>query len=307
MAEEVRRMAPMELAPDILQTIREQGPSSSLDLSHQDRIDWHWGQPTTIARALLETLYAMGDLVVHHRVGTRRAFELAERALPPDIHNAPNPHTSKESYHDWHVLRRVGGLGLANPGSGEHWQGILGMKSPARLATLSRLARRDKVVAVAVEELPGRTFFMRTADLPTLDLARGDAPPDPGAAIIAALDNLTWDRDMIRWVFDFDYVWEVYKPAAKRLYGYYVLPIIYDHRFVARFDPAWDRKEKLLTITNWWWEDQVSPDDVMEEALLVCLSEFAAYLGAERISVDEHLAGEKSLRWILKLKAGTAS
>ena len=74
--------------------------------------------------------------------------------------------------------------------------------------------------------------------------------PEPHAAIIGALDNLTWDRDLLRWVFDFDYVWEVYKPAAKRRYGFYVLPVLYGDRLVARFDPAFDRKTRVLTINH---------------------------------------------------------
>jgi len=303
MVEEVRRRPPMEIAPDILEAIRERGPLSSLDLKQQDQIDWHWGQPTTVARALLETLYAMGELVVHHRVGTRRVFELAERALPPDLHAAPDPHEDKEAYHDWHVMRRVGGLGLASPGSGEHWQGILGMKSASRQATLLRLVERGQLVAVGVEGLPDRPLFMRTADLPTLKRVRSGERPEPRAAFVAALDNLTWDRDMVRWIFDFDYVWEVYKPAAKRIYGYYVLPVIYDDRFVARFDPAWDRKEGVLTVTDWWWEEEVRPDEAMEAALVACLRAFAGYLGAERIEVGDRVAADKNLHWVEDLNA----
>jgi len=304
MAEEVRRRPPMEIAPDILEAIRQRGPLSSLDLQQQDQIDWHWGQPTTVARALLETLYSMGELVVHHRVGTRRAFELAERALPAELYTAPDPHGNKEAYHDWHVLRRVGGLGLANPGSGEQWLGILGMKSPSRQAALSRLVERGILMALAVEGLPDRTFFARTADLPTLERVQSGERPAPRAAIIAALDNLIWDRDMARWIFDFDYVWEVYKPAAKRIYGYYVLPVLYDDRLVARFDPAWDRKERLLTVTDWWWEEDVHPDDAMEAALVACLEDFSGYIGAERVEVDGQVANDKGLHWVSALSAG---
>jgi uncharacterized protein YcaQ len=300
MEEEIRRKGPpMELAPAILETIRKKGPLSSLDLKQQERIDWHWGQPTTIARALLETLYSMGDLVVHHRVGTRRAFELAERALPAELYSAPDPHESQEAYQDWHVLRRIGGLGLANPGSGEQWLGILRTKSPGRHRTLTRLVEQGQVVATAVEGVPGRSFFLRSTDLPTLEHLHDKEPPE--AAIIGALDNLTWDRDMLRWVFDFDYVWEVYKPAAKRKYGYYVLPVLYGDRFVARFDPAWDRKKKQLTITNWWWEEGTEPDEGMYAALVTCFSQFMHYLDARRIDLGDRVADNKSLCWVQEL------
>ena len=157
------------------------------------------------------------------------------------------------------------------------------------------------MVSVAVEGLSSRTFFMRSADLATLNLVRNEAPPKTGAAIIGALDNLTWDRDMLRWIFDFDYVWEVYKPAAKRKYGYYVLPVIYGDRFVARFDPAWDRKKWQLTITNWWWEAGVEPDEEMAEALVACFREFMNYLGAQQIDLGTDLAADKRLLWVREL------
>jgi hypothetical protein len=107
---------------------------------------------------------------------------------------------------------------------------------------------------------------------------------------------------MLRWIFDFDYVWEVYKPAAKRKYGYYVLPVVYHDRFVARFDPAWDRKKRQLTIINWWWQDGVQPDEEMERALVVCTREFMGYLGARQIELDERVSDEKSSRWVQELK-----
>jgi hypothetical protein len=107
-----------------------------------------------------------------------------------------------------------------------------------------------------------------------------------------------WDRKLLRWIFDFDYVWEVYKPAAERTYGYYVLPVLYGDRFVARFDPAFDKKTRQLTITNWWWEEGVRPDEAMQTALAVCFRAFVHYLGAERIRLGEKVTGEETLRWV---------
>ena len=65
--------------------------------------------------------------------------------------------------------------------------------------------------------------------------------PAEQAAFIAPLDNFTWDRDLLRWMFDFDYIWEVYKPVKQRRFGYYVLPVILGDRFIARFDSSTNR------------------------------------------------------------------
>lgn len=280
----------MQVAPAVLQAIRERGPLSSIDLDHGEQVDWFWG-PTRQARACLETLHAMGQVVTHHRVGTRRVFDLAERVLPAPLLSAPDPNVTREDYEDWHVLRRVGGLGLSSPAAAEYWLGILDVKSEARKAALTRLVGRGWLAAVAVKELPRQTWFVRAADLPTLKAVRTKRPPRPRAAIIAPLDNLMWDRNLLRWIFDFDYVWEVYKPARQRKYGYYVLPVVYGDRFVARFDPAFDKTTRELTIMDWWWEADVQPDKDMQTALGACLGDFARYLGAARLRFGKKAAG----------------
>ena len=70
----------------------------------------------------------MGEVVIQDRIGTRRYFELAERALPRGMFTAADPNVSTDDYRDWHVLRRVGGLGIANPAAGDWWLGIKSIK-----------------------------------------------------------------------------------------------------------------------------------------------------------------------------------
>jgi uncharacterized protein YcaQ len=289
---------PMAAAPVVLAAIRERGPLSSIDLKLEGKIDWSWGKETRLVRASLEVLYAMGELGVHHRVGTRRAFDLIDRLLPAGLLAAPDPNETDEGYQDWHVLRRVGSLGLANPSATDYWLGIHGVKTRARRAALARLAERGEIVPATVEGVPQRTFFVRASDLPVLDAVRGRVEPETRAAIIGAMDNLMWDRDLLRWVFDFDYVWEVYKPAAKRRYGYYVLPVLYGDRMVARFDPSFDRNARVLTISNWWWEEGIEPDGTMEGALVECFAQFACYLSASEVRVGDELTDRQDFPWM---------
>jgi uncharacterized protein YcaQ len=293
---------PMAVAPMVLDAIRERGPLSSIDLTLEGKLDWSRGQEARLVRASLEVLYAMGGLGIHHRVGTRRAFDLIERLLPPGLLAAPDPNERDEDYQDWHVLRRVGGLGLANPSAAELWAGIPGVKTRERRATLERLTERGEVVPATVEGVPRRTFFIRTSDLPVLDKVRGEDDPCFRAAIIGGLDNLMWDRDLLRCLFDFDFVWEVYKPAAKRKYGFYVLPVLYGDRLVARFEPAFDSKTRALTINQWWWEDGIEPDGVMEGELTECFRQFGRYLSASEIRAGDEQVGDPSLAWIRRLR-----
>jgi uncharacterized protein YcaQ len=282
----------------VLDEIRKRGPLSSIDLDIDEPVDWSWGT-TRAGRAALEMLFFDGEIVVHHRVGTRRYFELSERMLPKKLHQAVDPHASLEDYQDWHILRRVGGLGLAHPQAGEQWGGMLGTKSKERKAALERLVERSEIVQVSVEGLETDSFYIRQADVQQLDNLSQGRQPKAGAAIIAALDNLMWDRKLIRKIFDFDYIWEVYKPEAKRKYGYYVLPIIYGDRFVARFEPGFNRKTGEFAVINWWWEDDVDVDnEIMQKALQVCFKAFTKYLRATDVGLGEKVANDRSLQFL---------
>ncbi|MEE9512591.1 MAG: winged helix DNA-binding domain-containing protein [Anaerolineales bacterium] len=292
----------MKIADEVIEAIREDGPKSSIDFKSGETIKWNWGVNTSLPRACLEILYAMGEVVVHDRVGTRRYFELAERALPRDVFAAPDPNSTTENYQDWHVMRRIGGLGIANPAAGDWWLGLNQVKSPQRNLAINRLVDRGKLTVVEIEDIPGHTFLIRAEDMPTLDRVRRGRPPKARAAFIGALDNLMWDRNMLRWVFDFDYTWEVYKPAAQRQYGYYVLPVLYGDRFVARMDPSFDRERRELSINNWWWEDGIEVSDEMQSALVGCLKEFMVYLGADRLKLGAKARRKPSLGWVQSLQ-----
>jgi len=103
---------------------------------------------------------------------------------------------------------------------------------------------------------------------------------------------------MLKELFDFDYRWEVYVPADKRRYGYYVLPVLYGDRFIARFEPGNDKKRSLLTIKNWWWESGTNPSDVMKADLVGCFRRFLEYLGAHRLQVDAQAREQAGLAWL---------
>ena len=288
----------MKIADEVIEAIREEGPKSSIDFKSGETIQWNWGVNTSLPRACLEVLYAMGEVVVHDRIGTRRYFELAERALPRDVFTAVDPNVSTDDYQDWHVLRRVGGLGIANPAAGDWWLGLNQVNAAQRNVATNRLVDRGELAVVEIEDVPDRAFLIRSEDIPTIDRIRRGRPPKPRAALIGALDNLMWDRNMLRWVFDFDYIWEVYKPVAQRRYGYYVLPVLYGDRFIARVDPSYDRERRELTINNWWWEDKIEVDDQMQSALASCFQEFMRYLKADRMTLGPKAERKAAMGWV---------
>ena len=78
-------------------------------------------------------------------------------------------------------------------------------------------------------------------------------------AFLAPLDPYVWDRDFLRSLHGFDYVWEVYVPEKKRRWGYYVLPILFGDRLVGRIEPRIDRKAGTLRVLGLWWEAGFDP------------------------------------------------
>ena len=291
----------MSHAPIVLDKIKQEGPQSSLEFKGDEKTDWSWG-PTRVSRATLEGLFKMGQLGVHHRINNRRYFDLIGNLLPPKLIKQTDPNQSLEEYQNWHVNRRIRSLGLAHPNAGEHWGGMIGVKTPQRRNIIQNSVEKRDLIAVEVEELPGEAFYLHSGDKALLDQVQGERSPTE-AAFIAPLDNLLWDRKNLNRLFDFSYMWEVYKPKKKRKYGYYVLPVLYGDQFVARLDPEFDKKTRILTLKNWWWEDNLVPDPKMEDALIRCMKDFLVYLDVGELKYSKILLRKGNLDWLGEVKA----
>jgi hypothetical protein len=280
------------ILPQVRQAIEKHGPLSSIDLDFNQTVDWSWA-PTRLARAALESMYGWGELIIHHKVHTRKVYDFASQHLPEALLSARDPNETEEQYHDWHVCRRIGSVGLMWNRSGGAWLGNRGVKSRERRAALIRLLWQGKVVEVHVEGVKP-PFYIRNEDEPRLREILDTKTPafSPRVAILAPLDNLLWDRRLVEELFGFRYTWEVYKPAAERQYGYYVLPVLYGDRFVARCEPTFDKETRVLSIEGWWWEADAQPDVAMQAALIDGFRGFMRYLGAGSIRLSDAVVDE---------------
>ena len=106
-------------------------------------------------------------------------------------------------------------------------------------------------------------------------------------------------RGRAKKIFDFEYLWEVYKPVHQRRWGYYTLPILYSDDLVARLDPKLDRKTNTLHILGFWLEDDAPKDEAFASALANGLKRFADMIGAEKID----LSGIKTVKLRSYLKS----
>ncbi len=285
------------ILPQVRQAIEEQGPLSSIDLNFDQTVDWSWA-PTRLARAALESMYFWGELIIHHKVHTRKVYDFTHRHIPAELLSASDPNQTEEEYQDWYVLRRIGSVGLLWNRSGDAWLGMSEIKSKERNRALTRLLRQGKVVEVYVEGIEP-PFYMRSEDKRRLDNTLDSNAPSSRATIIAPLDNLLWDRRLAKELFDFEYRWEVYKPVGERRYGYYVLPILHGDRFVARFEPGRDKKSGALVIKKWWWESGVIPSKRMQSDLRQCFKRFLSYLGTDNFQIDGKTTEQEGLDWLM--------
>jgi uncharacterized protein YcaQ len=261
------------LVAELMDRIRETGPMSSIDISPRAAIEWSW-RPTNQVRALLEGLAEAGILGLSRRDGNRRVYDLIERLFPAEILAVDVP--IRERFRHKLLSRfRAHGL-LGSGGSAELWMGTtpwleidledgLPLKTAGRRVLHAELVADGSLMEVAVEGIRGLRY-LPADELPLLEQAEREveiaSPPGgapPGVAFLGALDPLIWDRDVLRSLYDFDYVWEVYIPAAKRRWGYYVLPIHFGDRIIGRIEPRIERKVDTLRIAGLWWEDGFDP------------------------------------------------
>ncbi|MBN2534768.1 MAG: YcaQ family DNA glycosylase [Spirochaetales bacterium] len=290
-------MPAMKVLPLVRKALEERGPLSSIDLDLNQVVGWSWS-PTRIARAALESMYAWGELIIHHKVHTRKVYDFTCNHLPEKILTSPDPNEKTNDFHDWYVTRRIGSVGLLWNKSGGAWLGISGMNSKQRQEALARLCAQKKVYEIRIKGID-TPFYIRSSEIPLLERITCSEKTEPSAAVIAPLDNLLWDRDMVKKLFDFEYRWEVYKPIAERQYGYYVLPVLYKDRFIARFEPARDKKTGTLIIKGWWWENDVKQTNTMYAVLKACTKRFMHYLEVDTLKIQFKNPGQADCNWLV--------
>ena len=253
-----------ELEMRAIDYIRKNGPVSSDTLPIEGKIFWHssmhwsghWHQDSPAARSVLEQLYTDGVLLIHHKSGSRKFYDLADRYFPSDLLEAPNPCADEAAWIAWRVRRRIGAVGLLWNRRSDAWLGI-GMDTEQRNAAFDRLEKEGTVSAVRVGGI-SFPLYLLSEDLPLMeDILAGRADTRPRLEFLAPLDPMMWDRKLIEAIWGFRYSWEIYTPAVKRKYGYYVLPVVYGDRFIGRIEPKADRKAKVLTVGNIWLEPGV--------------------------------------------------
>ena len=272
-----------DVAKAILKRLRTDGPLSTAAFSeHGHAVDWWWA-PTRASRAVMEALFVTGRIGIARREGNRRHYDLIERLVPAELLAV------KESEEDGmrrRLLSRFRATGMTTP-TGTQIEVMYSAGSGAdRVRRTEELVAEGELVPIEVEGLKGTRYIIAgEEDILDATEAPGSLAP-PSVAFLAALDPIVWDRRLLRTLWGFDYLWEVYVPEAKRRWGYYVLPILYGERLVGRIEPRLDRKAKALSILGIWFEDGFAPldDERFVVALRGGIEAYRSFVGADKVT-----------------------
>ena len=274
---------PKRVIDHVLDRLDREGPLRSADFEHtvapEDRPEggqwWGW-KP---AKTALEYLWRTGRVAVSGRQNFQKRYDLTERVIPNHDDEAPD----LEAHIDWACQEALERLGVATPS--ELAAFFASIKLPdARRWTRAAVAD-GRAIDVEVHACDGSAPRSAVAHPSWSKMAsQAPAPPD-GMRLLSPFDPAIRDRARMKRLFDFEYRFEAFTPAAKRVYGYYVLPILDGDRLVGRLDPKIHRDRGELEIKGIWWEPGVRPTRQRRAALDDALDEMAHALEATTITM----------------------
>lgn len=264
--------------------IKDKGFAASKDINLNEKVEWAWN-PTTLSRAALETMYFRGELIIHHKKGTIKQYALASDHIASEILSAIDPNATLEEYLEWRVLRRISAVGMLWNKPSDALLGIDDLKATMRKDIFQKLFKQGKTIKILVENIAD-SFYCLASDRDLLDEVLSNKDFASRTEILAPLDNMLWDRKLIKKIFNFEYKWEIYTPVIKRKYGHYVLPVISGDRFIGRIEVVNDKKLKQLIVKNFWFEDDIENFEKFNEKIYECITRFSEFNECTEIKLE---------------------
>lgn len=244
---------------DVLGRLRADGPLRGAEIPDTSAVSWTstgWTNDRNVTQ-MLEFLALRGDVAVSRREGRDRLWDLAERVYPADVAD----YTDEEAA-ALRAERRLGYLGIARPRAA---------KQPVEPFDVGECGEEATVDGVA---------GVWRVD-PRLLAGLGDV--EPRTALLSPFDRLVADRGRAQELFGFEYIVEMYKPAAKRRWGFFALPILHGDRLIGKLDAAADRTHGVLRIAAVHEDDPFTPQET--EVVQAEIRDLAEWLGLEPVGI----------------------
>lgn len=242
------RMGGPAVVEAVRKRIEQEGPLEAKAFAGESKGTgpwWGWSPH----KAALEYLWFTGEIAVAGRAAFRKIYDLAERVLP---HHVNLPPAEREAHVGWACRTALERLGFATSGEiAAFWEAV----SREEAEDWCAREKGRALIELEVETAGGAKTFFAPADIE----ARLGAAPEPPVRVrlVSPFDPVIRDRRRTERLFDFSYRIEIFVPAAKRQYGYYVFPVLEGDRFIARADLRVESKTGALTVLGFWPEPGV--------------------------------------------------
>lgn len=277
-----------DLMEAVHQQIKEEGPLTSRDFKdpkHRSDGWWDW-KP---AKNALELLWWMGRIVVVDRIGFERCYDVTERAIPSKYLDRT---VDVEEVWRYYLQRAIDCLTIATIDDIRDYFGFHTYsldKKQSEKKTLAEkveiLLEEDTIVNVEVLDESSPHYALRD-NLSLIEKTQNRTATLYCAWFLNPFDNIVWNRKRVRRLFDADVKLEAYLPAAKRQFGYYAMPILWNDRIVGRFDPKVDRKSNTLIFANLELTLSKEEKEHALEAIREELTRFMAFHACERLQIE---------------------
>lgn len=264
----------------VLAAVAERGALGAGSLSTREERAGPWWDWSAEKHAL-EWLFAAGEVTVAGRRGFERLYDLPQRVLPASLWSEEGP--AEPDAQRGLLLHAATALGVATEKD---------LRDYFRLAPadarrgLEELTEEGRLQRCRVQGWSQPAYCLGTPKVPRKVVA---------SALLSPFDSLVWERDRTERLFDFRYRLEIYTPAHKRVYGYYVLPFLHQERIAARVDLRAERAQQRLAV-HALHEEATGLDEAGIEALAASLWRLAGWLGLETVQVNCVRAGTARLR-----------
>jgi uncharacterized protein YcaQ len=270
-----------KLQRHILQELKRNGPLPARAFENPDQTGpgWYssgWTSGRDVAQ-MLDYLWTTGKIMVAGRSGIQKLWDLSERCLPDWT---PREKLTEKEVERRAVQKSLQALGVATP---QHInQHFTRKRYPHLKETLHDLDAAGVIEKVRVEDDKSE-WYIHAADISLLDRIEANEIAFEHTTLLSPFDNLICDRARTLKLFDFDFRVEIYTPAHKRKFGYYVLPILHNDQLIGRIDPKLDREHGRLHIHAVHAEKDAPLNRKTGRAIRTAIEDLATFLGATEI------------------------
>lgn len=260
----------------VIDRIKAEGELQSKDFEFKRSANANWYEWKPAKRAL-EQLFMEGKVMVAKRKGFQKVYDLTERVLPSTV-DISFPIQKEIAEHL--IMKNIRAYGLVQEKEITYLQSNL-KESVSKV--LKRLLKEGELVEAKIEGIQDALFYTTVQQLKILNKIKSS----DSLHLLSPFDNAVIQRKRLQTIFDFDYQIECYVPEAKRKFGYFTLPVLYQDKFVARLDPKADRATKTFYIRSIHFEKGFKPDAKFNYIFAEKLKKFSEFNGCTKIVIEK--------------------